>query len=339
MSGAEDLVIPLWAVWSSAAAMLAVILLLTGHLLVSLRQGKQLDALTAQISATGDSLERDAHETQEVTMALRDQLGEALTRLREARDKASKAESANQAKSAFVAMVSHELRTPLSAIIGFSELIEQQAMGPIGNTKYRDYATDIRESGQHLLGIINDILDLSKVESGKETLKEDDIAPETLVAGVEKLLEGRGRDAGVEVSFDCPDALPAIHGDKRRLTQVLVNLMANGIKFTPAGGKVSLSCWATEGSGFVFQVVDSGVGIAHDDIPKAMSVFGQVDNELEFQTKGTGLGLPLAKALAELHGGTLDLQSELGKGTTVTLRLPAHRIIPKATGHQAAAAG
>jgi two-component system cell cycle sensor histidine kinase PleC len=170
MAGGDGLMLPLWTVWTGAAAMLAIILLLAGHLLLSLRQDRRLDALTAQLSATGDSLERDAHETQEVTMALRDQLGEALTRLREARDKASRAESANQAKSAFVAMVSHELRTPLSAIIGFSELIETQAMGPIGNTKYRDYATDIRESGQHLLGIINDILDMSKVESGKETL-------------------------------------------------------------------------------------------------------------------------------------------------------------------------
>jgi signal transduction histidine kinase len=334
MSGAGDLLASHWAI---AVAGLVVALLLGAQLLLSLRQNRRLDALTAQISETGNTLERDAQETQEATNALRDQLGEALTRLREARDKASRAESANQAKSAFVAMVSHELRTPLSAIIGFSELIEQQAMGPIGNTKYRDYATDIRESGQHLLGIINDILDLSKVESGKETLKEDDILPETLVGCVEKLLNGRGQEAGVAVVFDCPEGLPAIRADKRRLTQILVNLMANGIKFTPAGGEVSLSCWATEGSGFVFQVVDNGVGIAHQDIPKAMSVFGQVDNDLEQQSKGTGLGLPLAKALAELHGGTLDLQSELGSGTTVTLRLPARRILAQAAPRQVAA--
>ncbi|WP_299617185.1 sensor histidine kinase KdpD, partial [Pelagibius sp.] len=143
--------------------------------------------------------------------------------------------------------------------------------------------------------------------------------------------------------FDCPEDLPLIRVDKRRLTQILVNLMSNAIKFTPAGGEVRLRCWATETSGFVFQAIDNGVGIARENIPLAMSVFGQVENEHEHTPQqGTGLGLPLAKALSELHGGTLDLQSELGEGTTVTLRLPAHRIVARsaaenrATGNRAA---
>jgi signal transduction histidine kinase len=223
--------------------------------------------------------------------------------------------------------MSHELRTPLSAIIGFAEMIEHQSMGPIGNAKYQDYATDIRLSGQHLLGIINDILDLSKVESGKETLHETVVAAEDVVAGVRVLLEGRPQEAGVRLVFECPGDLPALKADKRRLTQILVNLLANALKFTPEGGTVSLRCWASEGSGFVFQVIDDGIGMAREEIPVALAVFGQVGGSEAEKAKGTGLGLPLAKALAELHGGTLDLQSEPGRGTTVTLRLPAYRVV------------
>lgn len=261
--------------------------------------------------------------------ALQIQLLEALAQLKAASRTAAEAERANKAKSAFLAMMSHELRTPLSAIIGFAEMIEQQSMGPIGNAKYAAYATDIRESGQHLLDIINDILDLSKVEAGKETLQEQDIAVEGLVAAVRVLVEGRAREAGVRLKLDCPAGLPGIRADKRRLTQILVNLLSNGVKFTPEGGTVTLRCWATPGSGFVFQASDTGIGIAQEDIPLALSVFGQIDNGTQQQAKGTGLGLPLAKALAELHGGTLDLQSELGQGTTATLRLPAYRILAR----------
>ena len=287
---------------------------------------RQTDALRA-LAARQDRIEarEPGAATQDSVAAQQRRLDEALENLRQARDKASRADRASQAKSAFLAMMSHELRTPLSAIIGFAEMIEQQAIGPVGNTKYRDYATDIRQSGQHLLGIINDILDLSKVESGRETLQEQTIVPEELFDGVRALLAVRAQDAGVTLTFDVPEDLPAMRADKRRLTQILVNLLSNAVKFTPSGGDVTLRCWATPGSGVVFQSIDSGIGIAREDIPLALSVFGQVENDCEQQ--GTGLGLPLAKALAELHGGTLDLQSELGRGTTVTLRLPAYRIV------------
>lgn len=329
MGEAQVIVLPLWLAIASGVAGLLIAGLTIAHFLHHLRQSGRFSELAAQLTEAGDSLERDAHTTHEATQALRVQLGEALTRLREARDKADRADKANQAKSAFLAMMSHELRTPLSAIIGFAEMIEQQAMGPIGNVKYRDYAVDIRESGQHLLGIINDILDLSKVESGKESLQEQEISFDSLVTGVRILVEGRARDAGVKLLFDLSDDIPDIRADKRRLTQILVNLMSNGVKFTPAGGTVTLRCWATENSGVVLQAIDTGIGIARDDIPLALSVFGQVSGDSEKQAQGTGLGLPLAKALAELHGGTLDLQSAPGEGTTVTLRLPPHRIVPK----------
>lgn len=318
-------VVPFWLVLGATCLGLLIVGVIAAHLVLSLRQRGEVGALTAELSETGDTLMRDAHASHEATRALQQRLDEALGSLREARDKADKADRANQAKSAFLAMMSHELRTPLSAIIGFSELIEQQAIGPIGNTKYRDYATDIRQSGQHLLGIINDILDLSKVESGKESLQEQEVTPEALFHGVRVLIEGRAQEAEVALEFDYPEDLPGVRADKRRLTQILVNLLSNAVKFTAEGGRVTLRCWATEGSGFVFQAIDSGVGMAQEDIPLALSVFGQVDNDGGRQ--GTGLGLPLAKALAELHGGTLDLQSELGQGTTVTLRLPARRIV------------
>ncbi len=329
MTAAEAMAVPFWMVLAGGGLALFIAAALAALLTLNMRQCRRLTALTTQLSETGDTLERDAHETQEATRALKDQLNQAFNQLRKARDKANQADQANQAKSAFLAMMSHELRTPLSAIIGFSEMIEQQSMGPIGNTKYRDYATDIRQSGQHLLGIINDILDLSKVESGKESLKEQNFALDDLLAGVKVLLEGSPQEAGVELVFDVPDDLPGVRADKRRLTQILVNLLSNGIKFTPEGGSVRLNCWATQDSGIVFQAVDSGVGMAQEDIPVALSVFGQVDNGSEHLAKGTGLGLPLSKALAELHGGSLDLQSEQGKGTTVTLRLPAHRIVTR----------
>ena len=316
-------VLPLWAVSAGAAFCLLVAVTAVAQVLPSRRRNGR----SAELA--GNGLEGDALSSRDVTKALQIQLEEALTRLRKAHDNVARAERANEAKSAFLAMMSHELRTPLSAIIGFSEMIEQQAMGPIGNLKYRDYAADIRESGQHLLGIINDILDLSKVEAGKESLHEQHIAFEALVSGVRVLLEGRAREAGVELVFDCPEELPGIRADKRRLTQILVNLLTNGIKFTPEGGRITLRCRATEESGFVFQAIDTGIGIAGEDIPVALSVFGQVDNGIRQQAVGTGLGLPLSKALAELHGGSLDLQSELGKGTTVTLRLPAYRILSR----------
>ncbi|NIA72232.1 hypothetical protein HBA54_26935 [Pelagibius litoralis] len=300
-------------------------LLVAAQLVLSLRQARQIRDLAVRQTPAGDTPEQGVLTAQKAVEGAESEMEETLESLSQARDRANRADRANQAKSTFLTMMSHELRTPLSAIIGFAEMIEQQAMGPIGNEKYCHYATDIRESGRHVLDIVNDILDLSKVESGRETLREQDIPADLLFDGVRMIVEGLAEEAGVTLTFDYPESLPAIRADKRRLTQVLVNLLSNAVKFTPRDGRVSLRCWATEGSGIVFQAIDNGVGIARADIPLALSVFGQVENDCKPQ--GTGLGLPLAKALVELHGGTLDLQSELDEGTTVTLRLPAYRIV------------
>ena len=237
------------------------------------------------------------------------------------------AELANRAKSEFLANMSHELRTPLNAIIGFSEIISSQTFGPLGNDRYRDYAADIHESGQHLLALINNILDLSKVESGMDELYEEEIEVPRLVPLLMTLIKSHAEKAEVELALDLPDNLPRLIADERKLKQILVNLLGNAIKFTDPGGRVRLSVCCSDGGGFEFRIADTGIGMAPEDILTAFSKFRQVDSALNRKYEGTGLGLPLTKALTELHGGSLDIESALGVGTTVTVRLPAARTV------------
>ncbi|MCH7794817.1 MAG: HAMP domain-containing histidine kinase [Proteobacteria bacterium] len=237
------------------------------------------------------------------------------------------ARAADRAKSEFLAAMSHELRTPLNAVIGFSEIIRDETFGPVGSVQYRDYASDIHESGQHLLGLINDILDLSKIESGTDELHEEKIEIPEIVRAALKLVGHRAEQGEVKLELELQDPLPALRADERKLKQILVNLLSNAIKFTDAGGEVALWAWCRMGSGHVFQIIDTGIGIAPENIPKALSRFGQVDADLNRQYEGTGLGLPLTKALVEQHGGILDLQSKVGVGTTATVRFPADRIL------------
>ncbi len=236
------------------------------------------------------------------------------------------AEAASRAKSEFLASMSHELRTPLNAIIGFSEIMKYETLGPVGSVQYRGYAEDINDSGQHLLSLINDILDLSKVESGVDELIEENIEVPEVLESVLRLVQQRAENGGLELELDLPQDLPSLRGDQRKVKQILANLLTNAIKFTKPGGKVTLKVWCRVDSGFVFQIVDTGIGIAAENIPKALSQFGQVESSLNRNCEGTGLGLPLSKGLVELHGGYLDLQSQVGVGTTVTVRFPASRI-------------
>ena len=236
------------------------------------------------------------------------------------------AEIANRAKSEFLANMSHELRTPLNAILGFSGIIREETHGPVGSPKYRDYITDIHESGRHLLALVDDLLDFSRIEARRHKLDEEQIDVPKVIRSCLVLVAERAREGGVKIESEVPEELPALFADKRNIKQILTNLLSNAVKFTSSGGGVTLRAWVHANDGYVFQVADTGIGIALEDIPKALSPFEQIDGRLNRRYEGAGLGLPLTKSLVELHGGSLDLQSQVGVGTTVTVRFPVERI-------------
>ena len=242
--------------------------------------------------------------------------------LRLARDQA---EYANRSKSEFLANMSHELRTPLNAILGFSEIMKLDALGPQGVSNYAEYAGDIHSSGSHLLEVINDILDLSKIEAGKMTLYEESIDAGRLLDSCLTLIRERAARSGIAIERDF-DELPSILGDRTRLKQAFVNLMSNAVKFTPAGGKVTVRGGSDEYTWWV-EISDTGIGMRPEDIPLVLQPFVQVDGSLSRRHEGTGLGLPITRSLIEMHDGKLEFESELGKGTTVRVVIPANRII------------
>jgi len=235
----------------------------------------------------------------------------------------ARAEAASEQKSQFLATMSHELRTPLNAIIGFSDVMSRGVFGPIEPARYRDYASDILKSGIHLLGLVSDILEFSKGEAGHFTCQIEPVNAAATVREAVDMLRVKAEEGGLALTVETDPRLGEIATDGNRLRQILLNLLSNAVKFTPAGGRIAVSVSrSTDGAFAVFTVSDTGIGIAPEDIPICLAPFGQVESPLARKHGGTGLGLPLAEKLATLLGGNLQLESVLGQGTTVTLRLP-----------------
>lgn len=241
--------------------------------------------------------------------------------LRNTAEAQMRAEQAARVKSDFVAHVSHELRTPLNAVIGFGEVLEREVFGPLGHPKYGEYARDIRESGQHLLALINDVLDLSKIEAGRMELHREMLVPQELVRASLVLVSGLAQARGTTVQVEVGRELPLVDGDARAIKQMLVNLLSNALKFAPRGGEVRVAAENTDGH-VVFTVTDNGPGMTEEQIEVALTPFGQVSGLVAQTERGTGLGLALANRLAELHGHPLEIYSAPGHGTRVRFRIP-----------------
>jgi signal transduction histidine kinase len=246
------------------------------------------------------------------------------------------AEMANRTKSEFLANMSHELRTPLNAIIGFSEIMVSEALGPVGNERYRGYVGDIHASGRHLLDIINDVLDVSKAVAGKLELAESWIDARDTVETVCRLIRPRISEANLHLAVSLPPGELILYADERKLKQMLLNLLSNAYKFTPRGGHID--CTVTiDAAGIAFAVSDTGIGIPAEQLDRVLQPFVQVSSSISREHDGTGLGLALVKAMAELHGGSLRLDSEVGVGTTARVTFPGERLRPAHAASAAAA--
>jgi len=248
-------------------------------------------------------------------------------RERELREAKAAAEAGSASKSRFLAMMSHELRTPLNAIIGFSEVIASQRFGPNAVERYADYAQTIHSSGQQLLELISQLLDMSKIEAGRLELEEEDMSAAIAINECLTLLNERAQQAGVALTSYAPEPVPTIRADHRALRQVILNLVSNAIKFTPSGGGVDVSLRVAEDGRVRIRVRDNGIGIARDALERLFQPFQQADNSIARKFGGTGLGLAISRALVEAHGGTLTLASEVGHGTTAEVTLPSSRLV------------
>jgi two-component system cell cycle sensor histidine kinase PleC len=238
-----------------------------------------------------------------------------------------RAETANIAKSRFLAQMSHELRTPLNAILGFSEVMKSEIFGPHNVPAYKDYAGDIHNSGVHLLGLINEILDLSRIEAGRYELNEEPVALTQVVGECSHLLAMRAKSRNLTIHDVFQDGMPRLWADERAIRQICLNLLSNAIKFTPQGGEIWLKVGWTAAGGQYMSVTDTGPGIPEEEIPIVLASFGQGSNSIKSAERGAGLGLPIAKNLVDLHGGTFALKSKLRIGTEVVITFPPERVM------------
>lgn len=240
-----------------------------------------------------------------------------------------RAEELNLAKSRFLATMSHELRTPLNAILGFSEVLEAEILGAHHVPAYRDYAHDIHKSGQHLLDLINEILDLSRIEAGRYDLNEAEMRLDATIAECAHLIERRAQDKSIAMLLMIEPAMPMVQADERAIRQIALNLLSNAIKFTPEGGEVMIRTGMTEDGRPYVQVNDTGPGIPAHEIPIIMDNFGRGSLAVKLAEQGTGLGLPIVRGLVAMHGGEFKIQSREGEGTSVTVTLPKERVREK----------
>jgi PAS domain S-box-containing protein len=281
------------------------------------------------VSVSATSLVDDAGRPAGWMVFLRDMTARRQYEARLA-DAKRQAELANRSKSEFLANMSHELRTPLNAVIGFSSVMKDELFGPL-NERYRDYMQDIHASGEHLLQLINDLLDIAAIEADRMQLQDTVVDPREIAEAALRLVQPRAVEGAVALSHTVAPEVGTVHADPRRLKQMLLNLLTNAVKFTKPGGKVSLAIRPAQGGALEFLVEDTGIGMDPADLAKALERFGQVDGGLARRHEGTGLGLPLTKSLAELHGGSLRVDSKRGVGTRAAVILPAERVQPATT--------
>ncbi len=276
-------------------------------------------------------LARQFHTTVLAMLGLRAEKDVLIAELEQAKsvsDEARRrAEEANLAKSRFLATMSHELRTPLNAILGFSEVLKDELLGKHAIEAYKEYSADIHKSGEHLLNLINEILDLSRIEAGRYQLKEEAVSLSAIADDCRHLLKLKAEQRNIRISENFEAALPRIWADERAIRQVVLNLLSNAIKFTPNGGEVSLVVGWTAGGGQYVSVSDTGPGIPEDEIPTVLQTFGRGSLAHKNAEEGSGLGLPIVTKLVELHGGTFQLQSKLREGTVTIATLPSERVM------------
>jgi two-component system cell cycle sensor histidine kinase PleC len=257
----------------------------------------------------------------------RNDLIEQLTAAKIESDKArQRAETASQAKSEFLANMSHELRTPLNAILGFSEIMKGEVFGPLGSPQYTEYSRHINDSGHHLLGLINDVLDLAKIEAGRYVVRPVEIDMRNAIDTAMKMFTVQATQGNVTLTVEVEPGLPLLLADERATQQILLNLISNAVKFTPAGGTVTVFARRSPSGGMEAGVIDTGCGIDPADVNTVFEAFGQGQHDVATRDKGTGLGLPIVRGLVEAHGGKVKLDSTLGKGTTFTCSFPRERL-------------
>ncbi len=284
---------------------------------------------------------RQLGDTARDMVKFKTQKDELIEELKLERDKAeaekTKAEEANKAKSVFLATMSHELRTPLNAIMGFSEILKREMFGPMNVSAYKDYAGDIHHSGRYLLDLINDILDLSRIEAGRRDIQEEPFALIDCARAALTLLNGKANEKAMIVDLRIDPTLPKLMGDIRAVNQVFINLLTNAIKFTPAGGRVDVTAHRNSQGAMIVSIKDNGPGIPEHEIHSALESFARGSSASKQAIDGAGLGLPIVKGLMELHGGGITIKSEDGKGTEVIISFPAQRVLAGPRGEVIAA--